>query len=155
VILTVSKKQHVRRLADFSLSEHPFDGAIPRAPPPILVDAQYHACALASFDHHARFGEIRRERFLAQDVQAARGGEQGVFAVKLRRAGNVHEIEGEIRVEERSGIGENMGDAELFGARAGVLQLRVSNRDDSNVGNVLPRAQMMLCDAARADERAT
>jgi hypothetical protein len=150
----MSKKPHVRRLADFSLSEHPFDGAIPRAPPPILVDAQYHACALASFEHHARFGEIRRERFLAQDVQAARGSKQRLFTMKLRRAGNVHEIKGEIGVEERGRIGENMGDAELFGARAGVFQLRVSNRDDNNVGNVLPRAQVMFRDTARANERA-
>jgi len=154
VILTVSKKPHVRRLADFSLSEHPFDGAIPRAPPPILVDAQYHACALASFDHHARFGEIRRERFLAQDVQAARGSKQRLFAMKLRRAGNVHEIEGEIGVEERGGIGENLGDAELFGACVRVLKVRIGNRDDNNVGNVLPRAQVIFRDAARADERA-
>ncbi len=139
-------------LAQHPAGDPPVERTIPGSEPPVLVDHQAHASAHPC---HERLGlrQRRRERLLAEDVHASRGGRLHPGGVGLARRRDVERVE-LFLAEHRVGVRVDARDAELVCARPRAGRVRIRHRDDPGArAHVPPCGEVVPADHACAGER--
>jgi hypothetical protein len=137
-----------QRTPDEALADAIVRLAVPRLPPPVLVNDEADAGGRGRFDHGHRLRPIRRHRFLADHVHAALRCQTHQYQMGLRTGGDVHEIQ---RLALQKLFGGPVRTRRKF-LRAG--QLAIACGHDLHFRNALPGFRLDSAEEAAADQGA-
>ena len=120
----------------------------------VLVHHEAHLRRRRIGDDGLRLRKRRRQRLLADDVDAALRGLGAYRLMRRRRRDDVHEVR-LLRVEHLAVVGVEPGVAELLRDLGGLHGIAIAERDDLDFGNPRPRLVLEVAEVAGADADAS
>ncbi len=148
------ERRHAREdeITELARGDPTLELAIPRPEPPVLVrhEARF---AVDPADERLRLGERRRQRLLAQDVDAASGCGIDPSGVRFPRRNDVERVD-RLRGEHRLGIAIDVRDRKLPRALGGFGLVRIANRDEPHpLAQIAPAHEVIPADHSGARKR--
>ena len=148
------ERRHARedQVTELARGDPALELAIPRPEPPVLVRHEARL-AVDPADERLRLGERRRQRLLAQHVDAASGGGIDPSGVRFPRRNDVECVD-RLGGEHRLGIAIDVRDRELLGALGGFGLVGIADRDEAHaLAQIAPADEVIPADHPGARQR--